>query len=360
MEYLIVGLLILIIILVTISIFKNINEANITERLGRFETNITKEVSNFKGELNKELTNDFNHLNEKLDYRLNLISDKVNERLNENFAQTNKTFISVLERLSKIDEAQKKIDSLSSDIVSLQDILTDKKSRGIFGEVNLKHILVSIFGDKNDKIYQMQYQFKNGVIADAVLFAPPPLNTVAIDSKFPLENYQLMVDKNKTKIEREKATKLFKSDIKKHIDDIASKYIIAGETSDQAIMFLPAEAIFAEINAYHHDLVEYAYKKRVWITAPTTLISTLTVIQMIIKNLERDKYAGIIHRELKRLGIEFNRYRDRWNKLARSIQTVNKDVEIFHITTEKIAKKFEHISQVDMEILDNIVDSESK
>lgn len=169
-----------------------------------------------------------------------------------------------------------------------------------------------------------------------------------------------MVDKNKTKIEREKATKLFKSDIKKHIDDIASKYIIAGETSDQAIMFLPAEAIFAEINAYHHDLVEYAYKKRVWITAPTTLISTLTVIQMIIKNLERDKYAGIIHRELKRLGIEFNRYRDRWNKLARSIQTVNKDVEIFHITTEKIAKKFEHISQVDMEILDNIVDSESK
>lgn len=172
MEYLIVGLLILIIILVTISIFKNINEANITERLGRFETNITKEVSNFKGELNKELTNDFNHLNEKLDYRLNLISDKVNERLNENFAQTNKTFISVLERLSKIDEAQKKIDSLSSDIVSLQDILTDKKSRGIFGEVNLKHILVSIFGDKNDKIYQMQYQFKNGVIADAVLFAP--------------------------------------------------------------------------------------------------------------------------------------------------------------------------------------------
>jgi len=348
MDYVIIGLLVAIVILVTISLFKNIDESNITERLGRFETNITKELGTFRVDISKELVNDFNMLNERLEYRLNLISDKVNERLSENFEKTNKTFISVLERLSKIDEAQKKIDSLSSDIVSLQGILTDKKSRGIFGEVNLKNILVNVFGERNDKIYKLQHQFENGTIVDAVLFAPIPLGTVSIDSKFPLENYQAMVDKNKSILEREQAEKLFKTDVKKHIDDISNKYIIEGITSDQAIMFLPAEAIFAEINAYHTDLVQYSYKKRVWITAPTTLISTLTVIEMIIKNIERDKYTSIIHEEINKLGIEFSRYKERWDKLSRSIQTVTKDVESFHITTEKIAKKFDNINHVEI------------
>jgi DNA recombination protein RmuC len=352
MEYVVIGLLILLVVLVSMSLFKNINESNITERLGRLETNMIRELGSFKSDLGKELSNDFTMVNEKLEARLNLISDKVNERINENFEKTNKTFISVLERLSKIDEAQKKIDSLSSDIVSLQGILTDKKSRGIFGEVNLKHILSNVFGEKNDKIYQLQYQFENGTIADSVLFAPLPLGTIAIDSKFPLENYQLMVDKSKSNVEREQAEKLFKSDVKKHIDAISSKYIIEGVTSDQAIMFLPAEAIFAEINAYHNDLVEYSYKKRVWITSPTTLISTLTVIEMIIKNIERDKYTSIIHDEINKLGVEFSRYKERWDKLSRSIQTVSKDVENFHITTEKIAKKFDSINHVEMERLD--------
>ncbi|MGI6324627.1 MAG: DNA recombination protein RmuC [Bacilli bacterium] len=351
MEYVVIGLLVVVIILVTVSLFKNIDEANITERLGRFETNITRELGEFKADLSKELVNDFTTLNEKIEHRLNLISDKVNERINDNFEKTNKTFISILERLSKIDEAQKQIESLSSDIVSLQGILTDKKSRGIFGEVNLKQILVSVFGEKNDKIYRLQHQFDNGMMVDAVLFAPDPLGMVAIDSKFPLENYQVMIDKNKSNHEREQAEKLFKTDVKKHIDDISKKYIIPGVTSDQAIMFLPAEAIFAELNAYHSDLIQYSYTKRVWITSPTTLISTLTVIQMIIKNIERDKYANIIHEELNKLGLEFARFKDRWDKLSRSIQTVSKDVESFHITTDKIAKKFDTINRVEMKEL---------
>ena len=255
----------------------------------------------------------------------------------------------MLERLSKIDEAQKKIENLSTDIVSLQSILTDKKSRGIFGEINLKHILASIFGDKNDKIYQMQYAFNNGTIADSVIFAPLPLGTVAIDSKFPLESYQIMVDKNKSTLERNAAEKQFKIDVKKHIDAISSKYIIPGVTSDQAIMFLPAEAIFAEINAYHTEILEYANKKRVWIVSPTTLMSTLTVVQVLLKNMERDKYSSIIHDELNKLGVEFSRYKERWDKLSRSIESVNKDVENIHITTDKISKRFESISSVDIE-----------
>ena len=353
MDYIIIGLLIILIILAIISLFKNINEARITERLGRLEVNMIKELGDFKDNLNNNLNSDFNKLNDQVEKRLLAINEKVNERLDQNFEKTNKTFMNVIERLSKIDEAQKKIENLSTDIVSLQSILTDKKTRGIFGEVNLKHILVNVFGEKNDKVYKLQYTLSTGVIADSVVFAPEPLGTIAIDSKFPLENYQIMVDKNLSNDKRNAAEKLFKQDMKKHIDAISNKYIIPGETTDQAILFLPAEAIFAEINAYHSDIIEYAYKKRVWITSPTTLISTLTVVEMIIKNMERDKYTSIIHEELNKLGIEFSRYKERWDKLSRSIQTVNKDIENVSITTDKITKKFDTINKVEVNKLEN-------
>lgn len=336
MEYVIIILLVITIILLMVILFQKKDNSDMTERLGRFEVNITKEMNQ-----------DFNSLNEKMEQRLNAINDRVNERLDQNFEKTNRTFTSVLERLSKIDEAQKKIETLSSDIVSLQSILTDKKSRGIYGEVNLKHIIENVFG-VNDKIYKLQCTLPNTTIADCVLYAPEPLGTIIIDSKFPLENYQMMVDKKISQTDRLMYERQFKIDVKKHIDAISSKYIIPNVTADQAIMFLPAEAIFAEINAYHTDILDYAYKKKVWICSPTTLISTLSVIQMIIKNIERDKYTSIIHEELNKLGLEFSRYKERWDKLAKSIQTVNKDVENVYVTTEKISKKFNLINQVEV------------
>ncbi len=347
MEYIIIALLVVILILTVVSLMKNINEARITDRLNNLEINMIKELNSFKDNLSKNLNDDFSKLNDNVERRLLAINEQVNERINQNFEKTNKTFTSVIERLSKIDEAQKKIDSLGADIVSLQSVLTDKKTRGIYGEVNLNHILSNVFGEKNDAIYKLQYTLPNGTIADSILFAPAPLGTIVIDSKFPLENYQMMVNKDLSKQEREQAAKAFKADVKKHIDAISSKYIIPSVTSDQAIMFLPAEAIFAEINAYHADLIEYSYRKRVWITSPTTLISTLTVIQMIIKNMEKDKYTSIIHEELNKLSLEFARYKERWDKLSKSIQTVNKDIENVSITTEKITKKFETINKVE-------------
>ncbi len=349
MDIVIIILLVCVIILNILCLVKNINESNITERLGKMETTVIKELGDFKSDLSNHLNNSFVNMNDRIDTRLRLIDDKVNERLDQNFEKTNKTFTSVLERLSKIDEAQKKIDHLSSDIVSLQSVLTDKKTRGIFGEINLKHIMSNVFGENNDKIYKLQYSFDNNTIADCVLFAPEPLGVIAIDSKFPLENYQLMVDKNNSDMVRMQAEKNFKIDMKKHIDAISSKYIINGVTSDQAILFLPAEAIFAEINAYHNDIIDYAYKKKVWITSPTTLISTLTTIQVIIKNMERDKYASIIHKELNLLSEEFRRYKDRWDKLSKSIDSVSKDVKDIHNTTEKITKRFNSINQVELD-----------
>ena len=349
MDYVIIVLLVILIILVIFSLMKNINEAKITERLGKLEVNMIKEMADFKSDLNKNMNDDFNKLNESVEKRLLAINEKVNERLDQNFEKTNKTFMNVVERLSKIDEAQKKIENLSGDIVSLQSILTDKKTRGIFGEVNLKNILVNVFGENNDKVYKIQYTLSTGVIADSVLFAPEPLGTICIDSKFPLENYQMMVDRKLSQETRDMYEKKFKADMKKHIDAIGSKYIIPGETTDQAILFLPAEAIFAEINAYHPEIINYAYKRKVWITSPTTLISTLTVIQMIIKNMEKDKYTTIIHEELNKLGLEFARYKERWDKLSRSIQTVNKDIENVSITSDKISKKFDTINRVEID-----------
>ncbi|MBQ8218943.1 MAG: DNA recombination protein RmuC [Bacilli bacterium] len=346
-EYIIIGLLVIIIILIIILLSRG--NSSLIEKLGNVETTTIRELSTFRNDLSKSLTEDFDKLEDKVERRLIHINDKMNERLDENFNKTNKTFTNVLERLSKIDEAQKKIDSLSGDIISLQSILTDKKSRGIFGEVNLKHILSSVFGENNTKVYHLQYTMPNSYIADAVIFTPEPLGTVAIDSKFPLENYRMMVDKTISSAERLSYEKQFKIDVKKHIDAISSKYIIPGVTSNQAIMFLPAEAIFAEINAYHNDLVEYAYKKNVWIVSPTTLISSLTTIQVLLKNMERDKYAKVVHDELTKLGVEFQRYKERWNKLSRSIETVNKDVESLNITSDKITKKFESISDVKLD-----------
>ena len=353
MEYVIIGLLVCVLILgiiLLIKISKNKNsDLNVTEKLGNLETNMAKELGNFKYEFSNNLNKDFESLNDRIEKKLLLMNEKVNTRLDENFEKTNKTFTNVLERLTKIDEAQKKIDSLSTEIVSLQSVLTDKKTRGIFGEVNLNYILKSVFGEKNDKIYSIQYKLSNGAIADSIIHAPEPLGSICIDSKFPLENYERMTNKNLSKEERDMATKLFKIDVKKHIEAISSKYIITGETANQAIMFLPAEAIFAEINAYHPDLLKEAYNKKVWLTSPTTLMSTLTTVYMIIKNLERNKYAKIMQVELNKLAIEFGRYKERWDKLTKSIDTVSKDVKDIHNTTEKITKRFDTINKVEFE-----------
>ena len=349
MEYIIIGLLVVIIIINVINLFKKNNYMDIVDRMSALEKNVTKDIGDFKYDFSTSLKQDFERQNEVIERRLSLINDRVNERLDVNFEKTNKTFANVLERLSKIDEAQKKIDGLSTDIISLQSILTDKKTRGIFGETNLNIILKSVFGEVNDKIYRVQYKLPNDTICDAILFAPSPLGTIAIDSKFPLEHYELMTDKNISKQERDTYEKMFKSDVKKHIDAISSKYIIEGITSNQAIMFLPAEALFAEINAYHPDLLNYAYSKRVWITSPTTLMSTLTIIGMILKDMERDKYAKVIHNELNKLGIEFNRYKERWTHLSKSIETVSKDVQSINTTTDKITKRFEEINNVEID-----------
>ena len=332
-----------------LSVRLNENNTALTGVMTENNQNLTKNINEFKDGLTKNINENFEKLSQKIENRLDAMNMKVEERLSKGFEETTKTFGNVLERLSKIDEAQKKIEALSSNVVSLQDILTDKKSRGIFGEIQLYQILSSVFGEKNDKLYQKQYKLSNGTIVDSIIFTPEPLGNIAVDSKFPLENYRKMYNNDLSQIERENARKDFVTDLKKHIDAMSSKYIIKNETSEQAILFLPAEAIFAEINAYHTDIIEYAYKKNVRIASPTTLVSVLTVIQVMMTNLERDKYANIIQQELEKLNVEFTRYRTRWDNLQKDIEKVSKDVKEINTTSNKISKRFTEISNAKFE-----------
>lgn len=324
----------------------------ITKSMGEGSKENIKDLSEFKDTLSKEIVVQFDTMNKRIEEQMERINKKVEFRLSEGFDKTNKTFTNIVERLTKIDEAQKNIEQLSTEVVSLQHLLSDKKTRGTFGEVQLNHILSAIFGDSNKKVYDTQVTLSNGKIVDAMLYLPNDMGDLAIDSKFPLENYQRMVDRELTERDRELATRAFKTDMKKHIDDIATKYIIPTETSDQAVLFVPAEAIFAEINAYHQEVVDYAQNKRVWIASPTTLMSLLTTIQVLLRNVERDKYAKIIQEELMKLGAEFSRYQDRWDKLSRNIDTVSKSVKDIHTTSTKIGKRFEEISHVNLKLDD--------
>lgn len=293
-----------------------------------------------------QLTTSIEALTKTVDGRLEQIGGKVSERLDEGFKKTNETFASVMARLATIDEAQKKIDGLTSNVVSLQELLGDKRSRGAFGEVQLEALVRNILPAS---AYAMQHSLPNGTRVDCALFLPEPTGTVAVDSKFPLENYHRMYEIGITEAERLQAQKLFKADVKKHVDDIAAKYIIANVTSDGAVMFVPAEAVFAEIHAYHPDVVDYAMSRRVWVVSPTTLMAVLNTARAVLKDVETRKQVHIIKDELGKLGREFGRFDQRMKKLADHIRQAHEDALEVHTTSQKISRRFAAIESVELE-----------
>jgi len=326
---------------------------NVAQQIGDLKENIAKTFSSS----DKQTTEDFIKFSDKmmksLDEQIEKINKKVDVRLGEGFEQTNKTFTNVVERLAKIDEAQKNIDKLSTEVVSLSDILSDKTARGAFGEVQLNQIFEAIYGENKPEIYEPQFTLTNGARVDMILHAPEPTGDICIDSKFPLENYRRKYDPNASDIDRKSATKLFEADVKKHIDDISRKYIISGETASQAIMFIPAEAVFSDIHANHMALNDYGLKRGVLLASPTTLIAMLSIVQTALKDIERTKYSQQIQQELNKLSEEFGRYSQRWEKLKRSVDTLSKSAGELDITSTKITKRFKQISKVDKELLDS-------
>lgn len=293
----------------------------------------------------QSLTQSIEALTKIVDTRLEEMSGKVSERLEAGFKKTNETFVSVMARLATIDEAQKKIDGLSVNVVSLQELLGDKRSRGAFGEVQLEGLIRNVLPNTS---FAMQHTLSNGARVDCALFLPEPTGTVAVDSKFPLENYHRMIDSSQGEVGQAQAAKLFKADVKKHIDDISSKYIIANETSDGAVMFIPAEAVFAEIHAYHRDVVDYAMQKRVWMVSPTTLMAVLNTARAVLKDVEMRKQVHIIKDELGKLSKDFDRFDTRMKKLADNIRQAHENAQDVHISSQKISRRFAQIEKVEL------------
>lgn len=303
-------------------------------------------IQNTMRNATQQLTTTIESLTKTIDGRLEQISGKVSERLDEGFKKTNETFVNVMARLATIDEAQKKIDGLTTNMVSLQELLGDKRSRGAFGEVQLEMLVRNILPPTT---FAMQYTLSNGNRVDCAMFLPEPTGTVAVDSKFPLENYHRMFDSTTSEDERKDARKQFKADVKKHVDDISSKYIIPNETSDGAVMFIPAEAVFAEIHAYHSDVVDYAMQKRVWVVSPTTMMAVLNTARAVMKDVETRKQVHIIKDALAKLGKEFSRFDQRMKKLADHIRLAHQDAEDVQVTSQKISKRFAQIEAVELE-----------
>ncbi|MCP4984507.1 MAG: DNA recombination protein RmuC [Colwellia sp.] len=316
-----------------------INHLNNTAKANR------EELAQSLTQSSEQMTKRIDGLTDSTDKRLQEISGQVEKRLSEGFEKTTKTFSDILQRLALIDDAQKKITELSTNVVSLQEVLNDKRSRGAFGEVQLNSLIRNVLPEQS---FKLQHTLSNGKIADCVLFLPKPTGNVVVDSKFPLESYRKMMDFEVAELDRKAAMRQFKVDIKKHINDISDKYLIDNETADGAIMFIPAEAIFAEIHGHQSDLVDYANKQRVWLASPTTLMAILTTARSVLKDEATRQQIHIIQAHLSNLAQDFNRFKGRFANLAKHIDQAATDVKQIHTSADKIANRFEKIEQVEL------------
>lgn len=313
-----------------------------------FTQSIAEIRSQMMATLNKHtetLNQNIRALTQDTHAHLKQISEQVDQRLNKGFEKTTQTFQSIIERLAIIDTAQQKITELSSNVVSLQEILVDKRSRGAFGEVQLNHLISNLLPSA---CYALQYALSNEKRVDCMLFLPKPTGHLAVDAKFPLESYQKVVqDPSNRQYQAQ-----FKTDLKKHIKDIASKYIIPGETADGAIMFIPAEAIFAEIHANHPDIVALGQQHRVWLASPTTMMAILTTARAALKDAETREQVHLIQHHLMHLSKDFDRFKLRMNNLSRHIKQAHQDVEQVNISSRQITDRFTKIEKVELQELD--------
>jgi len=320
-------------------------QAKLEQRFGDMQQGIEKRLGEMSQTSIERLAKSNDQIQETLHRRLTEISGQVETRLNKGFEKTNETFTDVVKRLAMIDEAQKKITELSSSVVSLQEVLNDKRSRGAFGEAQM---MLQVRNALPENAFEEQYLLSNGTRVDCMLFMPEPTGNLAIDAKFPLESYKIMMNPDVAKSDRLGAEKQFKQDIKKHINDIAEKYILPGETSDGALMFIPAEAVFAEIHAHQPGLVEEAQRRRVWMVSPTTMMAVLTTARAVLKDSATRKQVHLIQEHLVRLSTDFDRFRKRMDNLSKHIQQANKDVEDVNTSARKISSRFEKIEKVEL------------
>jgi DNA recombination protein RmuC len=295
------------------------------------------------------LTSHLQTLTEEIRQHLQNLSQQVNHRLSEGFEKTSSTFTDVVRRLTIIDEAQKQITELSSHVMSLQDVLIDKRARGAFGEVQLSNLIANMIPSAH---YSLQYTLPNQKRADCILFLPEPSGNIVIDAKFPLETYQKLMNLDAVSQERKALQQQFRQDLQKHIKDIAEKYIIPGETTDGAMMFIPAESIFAEIHANYPDIIAMSHRLNVWLVSPSTLMAVLTTAKAVLKDDATRQQVHIIQKHLHALADDFQRFEKRMDKLSKHIDLAHQDVSDVHTSAKKITQRFQKIESVELDCKD--------
>ena len=311
------------------------NELN-NEKLERFQKNITE-----------SLNTRFDSLNKQIDDKLIEINKKVDEKLAEGFKNTGETMAQVRERLQAIDAAQKNIEELSKDVVSLRSVLEGNQSRGQYGEYQLSMVLHNVFGDTTG-CYQEQFTMKkvkdgDDVRADAVVFMPEPNKMICIDSKFPFQDYQRIFE-TEVPEEKERLTKEFGNAVKKHITVIKDKYIVEGKTAPEALMFIPNDGVFAFIHQNLEDVIEYSRTKKVILTSPSTLPAILVTINMVRIEVERSKNADEINKHLQRLAKDFEMFGREWDRFSNALEQTGKRREELDHRVGKLTDKFQAIS----------------
>ena len=280
-----------------------------------------------------------------LEERLADLSKRVGDRLQESSTRSQNTLVELRERLAVIDQAQKNITELSTQVVGLQDILANKQARGSFGEIQLNDLVENILPPN---AYEFQATLSNGRRADCLLKLPNPPGSIAIDSKFPLESYETLRSAGDEPA-RALARRALTADLRTHVQAIAARYIIPGETAESALMFLPSEAVYAELHAAFRSVVEESYKARVWIVSPTTLMATLNTVRAVLKDVRMREQAGVIQTEVGKLLEDLGRLDERVGKLQRHFEQANEDLRQIRISSEKVTRRGERIEELEFE-----------
>ena len=327
----------------------HVNETN-NEKLERFQVNIIEQM-------NKR----FEAINQELATKMKDINQKVEDKLKEGFQGTSETMAQVRERLKVIDEAQKNMESLSKDVISLRSIMEGNQTRGQYGEYQLNMVLHNVFGDTVG-CYQEQYTIRKAkdgdVRADAVVFMPEPNKMLCIDSKFPFQDYERLI-KEEDESNKEEYKRAFAAAVKKHITVIKDKYIIEGKTAPEALMFIPNDGVFAYIHQELLDVVDYAREKRVILTSPSTLPAILVTINMVRIESERAKNVKEISKQLDFLGRQFSQFAKEWETFSRQLETATRSREKLDTRVNRISNKFDAIASTsDVKELEEVKDIE--
>jgi len=322
----------------------------LTKEFGNNTEKSSQNLSHFQSEVTEFLTKRIESLNKQLDEKIAQLDKKVDDKLKEGFKGTSESMAQVRERLQAIDVAQKQMENLGKDVVSLKNVLEGNQTRGQYGEYQLSMVLHNVFGDTIG-CYEEQYTMKkvkdgDDVRADAVVFMPEPNKMIAIDSKFPFQDYKRIFDVEEE--EREPLRKAFAAAVKKHITDIKDKYIVENKTAPEALMFIPNDGVFAYIHSDLQDVVEYAREKRVIITSPSTLPPILVTINMVRIDAERAKNAKEIAKQLAKLGKDFEMFGREWDTLSRQLETATRSREKLDSRVSKITGKFESITSAEL------------